>query len=415
MADADSLKVVHVPRRFAADYWGGTESVVLSYCQELQRLGHDQSIFTTQALDPTPHSQIQGVDIHRYSYFYPYLGLGQAQKDLLDRKGGNLFSWSLGWSLWRQPKLNLIHLHTGKRLGGIARWVAQRRRIPYVLSLHGGVYDVPGAEAASWTEPTQGHWEWGRLLGWLVGSRRVLDDASLVLCLGQKEQQLLQQQHPRTRVEVFPNGVDAARFGQGDRQTWRDRCQLGEDDRLLLCVGRIDPQKNQALALQILARLPQNYHLLLLGACTNDGYLQQLRGLTSELGLNQRVHGWHGASGQELVDAYHGCDLFLLPSLHEPFGIVVLEAWAAGKAVIASAVGGLLDLVEDGRHGWLFPPGNLEAALRLIEQAAANPEQTAQVGQQARAHCAQHFAWSALAPRLVHLYREVLRAHPDRQ
>jgi len=408
-----SLKVVHLPRRFAAEYWGGTESVILCTCQELQKLGHPQSIFTSRALDPTPRSQLQGVDIRRFAYFYPYWGLSQPQKDLLDRKGGNLFSWSLAWALWREPGLNLVHLHTGKRLGGIGRWVARQRRIPYVMSLHGGVYDVPGAEAASWTEPTQGHWEWGRALGWLVGSRRVLDDAAALLCLGKKEQQLLQQRHPRTRVEFFPNGVDCQRFAQGDPRKWRESCGLGQQDRLILCVGRIDPQKNQRLALQLLAELPECYHLLLLGASTHDDYLRQLRREAQELGVAGRVHGWRGAAGQELVDAYHACDLFLLPSLHEPFGIVVLEAWAAGRPVVASAVGGLLDLVDHGRTGWLFDPQERQQARQLVLQCQGEAAQA--VAQQALDHCRQNYAWSALAPRLVRLYEEVLRANPGGQ
>lgn len=410
----DSMKIVHIPRRFALDHWGGTESVLLSYCDHLTRLGQSQKIFTSRALQSDPVTQLKGVEIRRFDYFYPYFGLSPAKKDLLDRKGGNLFSWSLAWALAREPGLNLIHLHTGKRLGGLARWVARLRGIPYVVSLHGGVYDVPSAEAGSWTEPTQGHFEWGKALGWLVGSRRVLDDAALVLCLGKKEQQLLQQKHPRPRIEVFPNGVDAEVFATGQRDHWRNLCGLAPQDRLLLCVGRIDPQKNQEFALRLLEQLPAHYHLLLLGSATNQEYLQRLQRLSQELGIEQRVHGWRASSGQELVDAYHGCDLFLLPSLHEPFGIVVLEAWAAGRPVLASAVGGLCDLISEGETGWLYPSGQLEEARRKVLALEEQPELVAAVEARCRELCQQKYAWSALAQKLIELYREVLHAHSGR-
>ena len=148
------MKIVHLPRRFALDHWGGTESVLLSYCDHLTRLGQRQKIFTSRALQSDPVTELKGVEIRRFDYFYPYFGLTAAKKDLLDRKGGNLFSWSLAWALAREPGLDLVHLHTGKRLGGLARWVARLRGIPYVVSLHGGIYDVPSAEAVSYTHLT---------------------------------------------------------------------------------------------------------------------------------------------------------------------------------------------------------------------------------------------------------------------
>lgn len=401
------MKIVHIPRRFAPQYWGGTESVLASLCRELKDLGHQQLVLTTRALDATPQSQLEGVPVHRFPYFYPYLGLSSQAQEQLDKRGGNLFSWQLGWHLWRQPQLDLIHLHTGKRLGGLARWVARRKKIPYVMSLHGGVYDVPAGEAASWTEPTRGSLEWGKVLGWMVGSRRLLDDADLILCLGRKEQARLQQAHPGTRVEWFPNGVQAHRFAQGDRRPWRQRCGLADSDRLLLCVGRLDPQKNQALALQVLARLPDSHHLLLLGACTDSQYLESLKQMAQQLGVSQRVHGWEAASGQSLVDAYAACDVFFLPSVHEPFGIVVLEAWAAGKPVLASRVGGLVDLVEEGVTGWLFPSNQAEAAVQMLQNMGDGQE----VAGRALAHCQQNYDWKTLSLRLQTLYQEVCRAH----
>ena len=66
---------------------------------------------------------------------------------LLDKKGGNLFSFSLMKALFQHPSIDLLHLHTGKRLGGIGRYVAKKRKIPYMVSIHGGAYDVPVEEA----------------------------------------------------------------------------------------------------------------------------------------------------------------------------------------------------------------------------------------------------------------------------
>src|SRR5205807_8079120 len=74
-----------------------------------------------------------------------------------------------------------------------------------------------------------------------------------------------------------------------------------------------------------------------------------------------------------LVNAYPAADLFVLPSLHEPFGIVILEAWAAGLAVVASRVGGVPSFVSNSEAGCLFPPGDLDALARIVRDLIANP------------------------------------------
>jgi len=100
---------------------------------------------------------------------------------------------------------------------------------------------------------------------------------------------------------------------------------------VLLAVGRIDPQKNQIFAVEQLPVLLEHHpelHLVMIGAVTNQEYHRELIATITRLGLEKRVPVITGLapSSQELVDAYHAADIFLLPSVHEPFGIVVLEA-----------------------------------------------------------------------------------------
>ena len=94
----------------------------------------------------------------------------------MDKKGGNLLSLSLFTHLLRVPDVRLFHAHALKRLGGEVRTVARLRRKPLVVSLHGGVFDVPAAELDSMLRPIANKTEWGKPFGALFGSRRVLDD-----------------------------------------------------------------------------------------------------------------------------------------------------------------------------------------------------------------------------------------------
>ena len=326
------MKIINLARRFTRDEWGGTETVLLETSRRLQREGHDVQIFTSTALDGTRQETVRGVPVRRYPYFYPFWGLSPEARGQMDRKGGNLFSFSLQRALLRESHVDVIHLHTLKRMGGIGRQVARRRGLPYVLSLHGGHYDVPAEEFADVVAPLQGTVEWGKLLGWWVGSRRVLDDAAAILCVGEEECRLTRERFPDKRVEFLPNGVDTVRFARGDGDGFRRRHGIPLEARVALTVGRIDPQKNQLGALAALRalrdRIP-DLHLLLIGHVTNPHYRDRLRAEIAEHGLTRRVTLVEGldAFGEDLVDAFHAADLFLLPSLHEPFGIVVLEAW----------------------------------------------------------------------------------------
>jgi glycosyltransferase involved in cell wall biosynthesis len=297
----------------------------------------------------------------------------------------------------------------------MVRTAARVRGIPYVVSLHGGVHDVPDEEARTWTEPTAGTWEWGKALGWCFGSRRVLDDAAAILCVGEGERRLTQDRYPTKRVEYLPNGVDVARFESGDGRRFRSARGIPADAELLLVVARIDPQKNQALAIDIVQALADErpgLHLVLAGPVTDPAYSASLRASVRMQGLGGRIHLIEGLAprSQDLVDAYHAADLVMLPSIHEPFGIVTLEAWAARRPVVASRTGGVPFLVDDGVDGVLLDPSDTAGWVRtvgtLLDQPAAR-ETLATAGWR---KATTEYDWDRITSRLGALYEDVARS-----
>jgi len=413
------MQIVHIPRRFVKDEWGGTETVVLETTKHLISAGHHAMILCPNMLAPAGPDEMEGVPILRVPYFYPYFGLSAEAKRQLDKKGGNVFSLALMRALERMPALDLIHLHTGKRLGGIARTIAQRRRIPYIISLHGGLFDVPDEEAATWTEPSAGTWEWGKMLGLWVGSRRVMDDAAAIVCVGAQEQIEVSAHYPQKRVIYLPNGVDAVRFRHGDGPAFRKKYQIPPTATVILCVGRLDPQKNQRLLLQALptlqATLPQ-LHLVLMGPVTNETYHQQLLTLRQESGNAPAITIITGVPHEspDLVDAYHASDVFVLPSVHEPFGIVILEAWSAGLPVVASRVGGVPTLVTDNVDGLLFDPHDADTLVRQVQSVIQQPALRTSLREHAWVTVAGQYTWESVTQRLLSLYEDVLRENSVR-
>jgi glycosyltransferase involved in cell wall biosynthesis len=414
------VKTLQIARRFTRRAWGGTETVVLETSRRLTALGHDAQILCANALDPVPEEAIDGVRVRRFPYIYPYVGLSAENRAQLDRVGGNLFSLPMLRALLAEPGVDLMHLHTGKRLGGIVRTAARLRGVPYVVSLHGGLHDVPGREVERLLEPTEGTIEWGRALGWAVGSRRVLADAGAILCVGERERRETQKLYPQVPVLHLPNGVHARRFAGGDGARFRARLGMRASDELLLVVGRIDPQKNQCLAVEVTAALAAErpgLHLALVGPVTSPAYRGLIERTAERLGVSGRVHVVEGlpAGSRELAGAYHAADLMLLPSIHEPFGIVILEAWAAGRAVVASNVGGVPSVVRNGSDGVLLPPTDVRAWVQTVRELLESPALRSGLGDAGRHKAIVQYGWDRITDRLVQIYDSVRRGRLRRR
>jgi glycosyltransferase involved in cell wall biosynthesis len=367
------------------------------------------------ALAHSPKETIAGIDVHRFSHFYPYLGLSTAARQQLDMRAGNLFSASLLRHLLSTPPADIYHLHTGKRMGGIVRTAARHHRRPYVISLHGGIMEVPPEERQRWTEPTHGTWEWGRVLGAAVGARRVLQDAAAIFCVNRSEQQALQQQMPQKRILWTPNSVDVASYQSGCGSRFRSQHRIPASAKLILNVARIDEQKNQLATVEVFERVASqvdNLWLVLAGPSTNVDYAERLfQRIAASPHANRILYlGNVESASQELIDMYKAANVFLLNSLHEPFGIVLLEAWAAGVPVVAPRVGGIPSFVEHGRTGLLFDSGDIEDATRHTQAILSDASLSHRLRTQASTRV-EDFDEVAATQRMVTVYEEVQREY----
>jgi glycosyltransferase involved in cell wall biosynthesis len=408
------MKIVQIPRRFAIHEWGGTETTILQTSRALKQAGHQVSIFTSLALSDRREELVQGVPVRRFPYSYPFFGLTEDDRRDMDKKGGNLLSLPLLLGLVREPGVDLLHAHTGKRVGGIVRTAARLRGIPYVVTLHGGYFGVPKGEMDQMLAPIRNRFEWGRAFGALLGARRVLEDAAAVLCVGGDEYAAAKARLPGRRVELLPNGVDCEAFAAGDGAAFRAAHGIGPDRRVVLCVSRIDYQKNQIGLVEALARVKEqvaDVHLVLVGPVTVEGYRDRLLARIAELALTDCVTLVPGLRPDDpmLPAAYHAAEVFCLPSLHEPFGIVILEAWASGLAVVASRVGGIPSFTRDGEDVLHAEPGDTpDLAARLV-QLLRDRALSGRIATAGQAKARRDFAWSAIAARLADLYRELAR------
>ena len=248
------MKVVHVLRKYNAAEWGGTESALQRLFLGLQPLGVKSVAYcpqttTTATTDPLAEA---GCTIKRFRACVPVWGIPQRQREQMIAVGGNLMSFQLLGSLWREADVSLIHTHTMGRIGGIALTIARRRRLPCVLSIHGGALDVPKQLKDSFDQSAGGV-EWGRIFGLLVQARRVLSDVDAVITCNEREAEKIQEKFPGKRVQVQAHGVPVTTFTRDCRGEADEAFPDLRQKRVLLSVGRIDPIKNQ---LWLVERMP---------------------------------------------------------------------------------------------------------------------------------------------------------------
>jgi glycosyltransferase involved in cell wall biosynthesis len=220
-------------------------------------------------------------------------------------------------------------------------------------------------------------------------------------------------------IRAIHNPVDLERYAAGgaDRAEARADLGLGADQTVLGVIGQLTPWKGQETAIRALARVMRSEPrttLLLIGEARfvsgatrydNTAYVQNLRELTGALGLGDAVR--FVGHRDDVPDVLAALDIALLPSWEEPFGRVVVEAMASGTPVIATAVGGPTEIIEEGINGLLVPPREPElwadAVTALIEDRQLR-ERIASEGRRTAAG----FSTNRHVAQVVDVYRQVV-------
>jgi D-inositol-3-phosphate glycosyltransferase len=235
-------------------------------------------------------------------------------------------------------------------------------------------------------------------------------DAICVSCPEEERQFRRLYGDPAGRIEIVPPAVEHAFFAPGDRAGARRAVGLPVDRPIVLFVGRIQPLKAPDVAIRALAELGRRDAELVIvgGASGTDGDVEVALAhrLIDELGLADRVRLVEPQPHHILSSYYRAADVVIVPSRSESFGLVALEAAACGTPVVASAVGGLLNIVHDGVTGLLVEGRDPARFARALRQVLDDPAAAATMGAAAAVR-ARRFTWSFTAARLRRLYADL--------
>jgi D-inositol-3-phosphate glycosyltransferase len=258
----------------------------------------------------------------------------------------------------------------------------------------------------------------------LNGEHEVLQIADRVVVATQAEKTQLVSlyQADSEKLIIIPPGVDTSHFYPIQPDEAKSYIGLSPKDRMLLFVGRIEPLKGLDVLIRAIANMTEKgimtrcaQYLVIIGGDPQDttrainAEMKRLQALCKEININDLVLFIGKRSQVSLPYYYSAAEVVVVPSQYESFGLVALEAMACGTPVVASQVGGLAYLVQDGVTGYFVPNGDAELLSDRLSCLICNKDLRQKMGKQA-AEYARQYAWEKITERIIDLYQELIPA-----
>lgn len=367
-------------------YKGGVEEVVRQLARACNDKGHQVLVVAPRWPRSLPQSEtVDGQLVLRLPMPLPSRHARSLASFLLWFPGAVMRTLYIGWR-WRP---DVVHVQCVGPNGLYALVLSWLLRTPLVVTSQG-----------EQTMDATKVYERSAVQRWIL--RRLLRRAGAVTACSADALHNLAPYGPITApTSVIPNGVDPAEFLQPAPASPHTRPYV-------LAIGRHVWNKGFDVLLRAYATLAARYPDVDLVVAGDGPEHDGLVTLARELGIADRVVFPGRTDRAMTATLFHHAQLFVLPSLHEPFGIVNLEAMTAGKAVIATRAGGVPEIVHEGQNGLLVPPGDATALAGAIETLLRDPTHAEALGQVGARLVREQYTWERVASSYLKLYDQVL-------
>lgn len=359
--------------------------------QALIRQGIIINVVAMHTPDAETHETRNGIEVNRPRYMWP-----ESLEVLQKYKGGLPIFWSkellarliilpfmiahtLGIA-WHTRKADLIHAHWS--LSALCVWLSRPfHRKPFVVTVQGSdIYQ--GAKIP---------------LIKLI-TRLALNQADYVLALSHSLAVETRAMGITSPILIMPNGVNTSEFVPDASQR----------QPIILFVGSLITRKGVnflIMAMSTILETYPNYQLVIVG----DGPLRnELERLVSKLNLTNNVEFVGDLSPKDVRVLMQKSQVFVLPSIEEGQGVVILEALACGLPCVGSAVGGIPEMIRPDLTGVLVPPGDAVSIASGIDYILSNPSRWQRMSSNARRIAVAEYDWDKIAQRLVSIYRQII-------
>jgi len=215
-------------------------------------------------------------------------------------------------------------------------------------------------------------------------------------------------------IAIIPPGVDVHRFHLPDAK--EKQIDTGLPEKYVFCLSRIDTNKGHDLLLYAFALVQKkikDVELVIGGGSPNPkpremGVFEKMRNIIREKGMENRVKMIGYVADEMMAPYYQQAQLFVLPSLFEPFGMTTQEAMACGKPVVASKFGGIRNVINNGKNGILVDPQNAAECAEGMIRILSDDELKASIGAEANKIITEQYSWEAIADRHIGFYQNYM-------
>lgn len=306
----------------------------------------------------------------------------RASKILAFIRASGTFLWMLVTA-----QIGVLHVHSSSRVSFFRKsafiLLALGARVPVILHIHSGRFDQFYND------------ELGPLGKRFV--RILFTRVSRIVALSKNWQELFRSIAPKAKITIVRNAVELS-----DAHTKRDH----SGQRVILFLGRMCEQKGFYDLLHVLARIQSDEQEVVLWA-GGDGDAEAALTEARKLGIENRLRllGW--VSGDAKQQAFNEADIFCLPSYAEGLPMALLEAMAVGLPVVTTPVGGIPEIVTDGKEGFVIEPGDLNAMRAALTNLLLNNDLRLRMGAAAYRRIEEEFSLKAVLPQIEVLYADL--------
>ena len=374
---------------------GGVAAHVTELAAALERKGHDVHVFTRLVEGMPAEERIHGVCYHRCPI--------HLNQDFVEEVNGMCasFAWHFGRIEDAIGKFDVVHAHDWLTVNAMI-WIKQQRGRDGVLTMHstdygrsGNVFHGGQSERVRHQERAGTYWA----------------DRVIAVSHATKNELMWMYETPGSKIDVVYNGVSNHLFeGEIDQGKVKQRYGIGPIDPTVLFCGRLVQQKGPDLMIEGIPPVLQYYPNAKF-VFAGDGHMRHsLETRAAQLGISHAVRFLGHRGGKELIELFQMCDALCVPSRNEPFGIVVLEAWSAGKPVVATMNGGPNEYVRHEKDG-LKIYANPDSVAWGLGTLFADWEKARVMGKAGKESVARSFTWDVIAGETVEVYERLAAQH----
>ena len=371
---------------------GGLAVVATRLAEEMAKRGHEVHFFTRAAEGQTEYQYISGVHYHRCK-FDPGLNLLWFAHNMSEAMVSSFREVER-----RMGKFDIVHGHDWHVVDALHE--LKNAGYPVVLTFHSTEYGRNGGRFGDW-------WEYREVSGKEWYGAYIANRVTTV-SNAMKNELCWLYQTPADKIDVIPNAVDPRGYKvEVDRGRIKERYGVDPLAPTVLYAGRMEYQKGPDMLVEAIPEVLRNVWDVKFVLAGDGGMKGHLEHRTNQLGISRATKFLGGVPYWRYIEVLNSCDMVCIPSRNEPFGIILLEAWAAGKPPVATDVGGLGENIENFVDGIkVYPnPGSIAWGINYLLSSPGIMKRITKGGKEK----VKRFSWGNAMDKLMSTYNAVLK------